>query len=151
MYQRAAMRPHGSNKQRQGGDMSHRKTLSRLTLASLVAAALAAPAASAMPTDPTGPRDAIVRPGTAKQDSAQQDRRGEAAAERSSPTVPRQLPGPPTWPMHPQPIDRAPANVVDGDGGGGDGVPVLAIIIGGALVLAGGTAVTVRHRARVAH
>jgi hypothetical protein len=132
--------------------MSHRKTLSRLTLASLVAAALAAPAASAMPTDPTGARDAIIRPGSAKPDSVQQDRRGEAAAERSSPTVPRQLPGPPTWPMHhPEPIDRAPANVVDGGGGGGDEVPVLAIVIGGALVLAGGTAATVRHRARVAH
>jgi hypothetical protein len=134
--------------------MSHRKTLSRLTIASLAAAALAAPAASAMPTDPTGPRDASIRPSTAKQDSVQQDRRGEAAAERSSPTVPRQLPGPPTWPTHPQPIDQAPAKVVDGDGGGGDDVPVLAIVIGGALVLAGGTAVTavtVRHRARAAH
>jgi hypothetical protein len=134
--------------------MSPRKTLSRLTIASRAAAALAAPAASAMPTDPTGPRDAVIRPSTANQDSVQQDRRGEAAAERSSPTVPRQLPGPPTWPMHPQPIDHAPAKVVDGDGGGGDDVPVLAIVIGGALVLAGGTAVTavtVRHRARVEH
>jgi hypothetical protein len=133
--------------------MSHRKILSRLTLASLVAAALAAPAATALPTDPTGARDASIHPSTTKPDSVAPDRRGEAAAERSSPTVPRQLPGPPTWPTHPQSIDAAPAQVVDGDGGGGDDVPVLAIIIGGALVFAGGTAVTavtVRHRARAA-
>jgi hypothetical protein len=135
--------------------MSHRKTLSRLTLASLVAAALAAPAATAMPTDPTGAaQDEFIHSSTTKPDSVAPDRRGEAAAERSSPIVPRQLPGPPTWPTHPQSIDPAPAKVADGDGGGGDDVPVLAIILGGALVVAGGTAataVTLRHRARVAH
>jgi hypothetical protein len=52
--------------------------------------------------------------------------------------------------MHPLPINRAPAQTVDA--GGGDDAPALALVIGGALVLAGGTALTaVRHRVRTAH
>jgi hypothetical protein len=61
--------------------------------------------------------------------------------------------GPPTWPENPQPIGRAETQSAGSDGGvGDDDVPVLALVIGGALVLGGGMAVTaVRVRARTAH
>jgi hypothetical protein len=160
MYQRAAARTHGCDYQLQGGDMSHRKTLSRLTLASLVAAGLAAPMATAMPTDPgtaavTDPRQADMHASTVtKSKTPKQDLRTEAAADPSRPPVghPR-LAGPPTWPENPQPIGRAQAQLA-GSGGGGssDDVPVELLIVGGALVLGGGMAATaVRLRARTAH
>jgi hypothetical protein len=129
--------------------MSYRRTLSCLIVAILAAAALAVPTAMAMPDDPTGPADASQAAA-----SAQQDKRGEAAAERSqTPANPRSLPGPPTWPEHPTPINRAPAPAVsDGDGGGSDDFPVVLLVIGGALVLCGGTAAAVmRLRTRHAH
>ena len=114
--------------------MSHRKTLSRLTVASLAAAALAAPAATAKPIDPTGASAADMHRGT-----------------ETAPPVrhPRAL-APPTWPEDSLPVNRAPAQTVDAGGGGDDAV--LALVIGGALVLAGGSALTaVRHRAHTAH
>jgi hypothetical protein len=128
--------------------MSHRRTLSCLTVAMLVAAALAVPTAMAMPIDATGPADA-----SQAAPSAQQDQRGEAAAERSQPPAnPRSVPGPPTWPEHPTPINRAPAEPVSDDGGGSDDFPVALLVIGGALVLCGATAATVvRVRTRHAH
>jgi hypothetical protein len=127
--------------------MSYRRSLSCLTVAMLLAAAFAVPTAMAMPTDPTGPaEDSQAAP------SAQNDRRGEAAAERSRPSVhPRAIP--PTWPMNPAPINPTPAQPVStGDGGGSDDFPVVLIVIGGALVLCGGVAATAVHvRARHAH
>jgi hypothetical protein len=129
--------------------MSYRRTLSCLTVAMLVAAAFVVPTAMAMPIDPTGGADALE-----PAPSAQQDQRGEAAVERSRPPAsPRALPGPPTWPEHPTPINRAPAPAVsDGDGGGSDDFPVVLLVIGGALVLCGGTAaVVMRVRTRHAH
>jgi hypothetical protein len=128
--------------------MSHRKTWSCLAVAVLVAAACAVPNATAFPIDPTGPaEDSQAAP------SAQQDRRGEAAAEPSRPAYPRYVPGPPTWPEHPTPINRAPAQPVsDGDGGGSDDFPVALLLIGGALAVCGGTAAAVmRLRTRHAH
>jgi hypothetical protein len=128
--------------------MSHRKTLSCLTVAMLLAAAFAVPTAMAMPTDPTGPaNDSQTTP------SAQDDKRGEAAAERSRPPAVHPRAIPPTWPEHPTPINRAPAQPVSsGEGGGSDDFPVVLLVIGGALVLCGGMAVTaMRLRARHAH
>jgi hypothetical protein len=128
--------------------MSYRRMLSGLTVAMLAAAALAVPTAMAMPTDPTGPaNDSQTTP------SAQQERRGEAAAERSRPPVSHPRAIPPTWPEHPTPINRAPAeSVSSGDGGASDDFPVVLLVIGGALVLCGGMAVTaMRLRARHAH
>jgi hypothetical protein len=106
--------------------MSYRRSLSCLTVAMLLAAAFAVPTAMAKPVDPTG------------------------AAEDTA-TAPR--PNPPTWPEHPTPINRAPAQPVStGDGGGSDDFPVVLIVIGGALVLCGGLAATAVHvRARHAH
>ena len=144
-------------------------TLSRLLIASLAAAAVAAPAAVAQPIDPQGSTSTSPK-------SAQQDLRSEAAADASSapsyaryvqdlrseaaadpsraPSYPRYIQGPPTWPVHPQPISSAPATVADaGDGGdGGIDLPVALIGIAGTLALGGGlTAVAFRHRTRTAH
>jgi hypothetical protein len=140
-------------------------TMSRLLIASLTAAAIAAPAAVAQPIDPTGPAqdtapaaqdlrtEAAAAPSPAP--SAPQDLRSEAAAAPSSaPSHPRYVQGPPTWPMHPQVISSAPAQVADvsdGDGGGID-LPVALIGVAGMLALGGGlTAVALRHRTRTAH
>ena len=127
--------------------MPHGNTLSRLLIATLAAGAIAAPAAGAMPIDPVdeGGQSARVQ-GT--------DLRGEAAKPTPRTTAPpRQLPGPPTWPMHPKPI-TPPAQVAvadDGDGGGVD-APIVAAIIAGALALGTGfTVAGLRHRADVAH
>jgi hypothetical protein len=139
--------------------MSHRKTLSRLTIASLAAVGIAAPAATAMPAGPPVGTvkdhwQAHMPSTTTKPETTHQELRGEAAVDQSRPPVrnPR-LVGPPTWPVDPQPIGRAETQSAGGDGGGGDDdVPVLALVIGGALVLGGGMAVTaVRLRARTAH
>jgi hypothetical protein len=128
--------------------MSHRRMLSCLTVAMLLAAAFAVPSAMARPIDPTGPaNDSQATP------AGKQDQRGEAAAERSRPPVSHPRAIPPTWPEHPAPINRAPAEFVsNGDGGGSDDFPVVLLVIGGALVLCGGMAVTaMRIRARHAH
>ena len=129
--------------------MSHRKTLSRLTIASLAAAALAAPAATAMAADPAAtkdPRQMDMHASTVKKpESAHQDMRGEAAS--GAPLRHPRLAGPPTWPEHPQPINRAPAPLTGGgDGGGDDDVPVPLLIVGGALLLGGMTVTAVRLR-----
>jgi hypothetical protein len=124
--------------------MSHRRTLQCLTVAMLLAAAFAVPTAMAMPIDPTGPaNDSAAAP------SAQQDMRGEAAAEPNQSVSPQRLP----QPDQPTPINRVPAQAVtDGDAGGSDDFPVVLLVIGGALVLCAGTAaVAMRVRTRHAH
>jgi hypothetical protein len=122
--------------------MSHRRTLQCLTVAMLLAAAFAVPTALAMPIDPTGPaNDSAAAP------SAQQDMRGEAAAEPNQSASPQRLP----QPDQPTPINRVPAQAVT-DGGGSDDFPVVVLVIGGALVLCAGTAaVAMRVRTRHAH
>jgi hypothetical protein len=135
--------------------MSHRNTLSRLTIASLAAAALAAPAATAMPIPSAVTAEDMqqvdARPSTPTlQQSAKQDLRTEAASGSPRQHPPYALA--PTWPEHPQPIARVAAPPVADADGGGDDAPVLLLVIGGALVLAGGTAVTAaRLRTRTAH
>jgi hypothetical protein len=126
--------------------MPHGNNLSRLLIATLAAGAIAAPAAMAQPTDPVATAD---QPAPVQRT----DMRGEATKDTSrAPAPPRQLPGPPTWPMHPKPI--TPAQVAVADDGNGDGVdaPVVAAIVAGALALGGGLTVAgLRHRTRVAH
>jgi hypothetical protein len=126
--------------------MPHGNTLSRLLIATLAAGAIAAPAAGAMPMLDSGGESAPVQ---------KMDMRGEATKPtetKPAPASPRQLPGPPTWPMHPKPI--TPTQVVvadDGDGGGVD-APILAAIIAGTLAVgAGFTVAGLRHRTNVAH
>jgi hypothetical protein len=129
--------------------MSARKTVPRLTLAALAAAALAAPAAAAMQAE--GFKMDMHASTVTTPEPAAQDRRGEAAAD-SSP-APRVRPQ--TWPAYPRaippsvPTEAAP--VGDGNGGGSD-VPVLVLLLGGAVALAGGAVVlTRRTRERTAH
>jgi hypothetical protein len=89
--------------------------MTRIITAALVALVLAAPAATAMPTREDGG-------GTSSQ----------------------QLPGPPTWPVDPQPIASPDsASATDGD----DGTSPLVYILPGVIVsvlLVGGTVYAVR-------
>jgi hypothetical protein len=158
-------------------------TMSRLLITSLAAAAIAAPAAVAQPTDPVAATkspsvgndlrtEATKSPSAGidlrteatkdmhastvtKPKSATQDLRGEAAADSArAPAYPRALPGPPTWPTHPEPIRPAPAVVADGDDGGDGGIdlPVALLGIAGTLALGCGlTVAALRHRTRIAH
>lgn len=101
----------------------------------LVAAALAAPAAHA------------VQAGYRGSDAAQM-----TAAETRAVVVQtdagKRLPGPPTWPVDPQPLART--TTVDAEPSGGDGVPweTIALGLAGAAVVlaAAGTLVAVRRR-----
>ncbi len=138
--------------------MAARITLPRLTLAALAAAALAAPAATAMPAE--GIKMDMHASTVTKPEPAAKDLRGEAAADPSPtpdvrtqtlPAYPRAIPprvAPPTWPANPRAIPpSAPTETAPiGDGGGSD-VPVLVLLLGGAVVLAGGAIVTT-HRMR---
>jgi len=155
--------------------MSHRKTLSRLTIASLACAGLAAPAAVAQPIMDMH-ASTVHKPAPAQVDlrgeatvdvvkagSPKVDLRGEAAVEtprtagpRTLPAYPtpaadttrRPLPGPPTWPMHPTPLPPRAAPVV-ADGGDGIDFPESVLIIAGTLALgAGMTVVALRTRPR---
>jgi hypothetical protein len=128
--------------------MSYRSMLSCLTVVALLAAAFAVPSAMARPSDPTGPaNDSQAAP------AEKQGQRSGPGTERSRPPVSHPRAIPPTWPEHPTPINRAPAeSVSSGDGGGSDDFPVVLLVIGGALVLCGGMAMTaMRLRARHAH
>ncbi len=126
--------------------MPHGNNLSRLLIATLAAGAIAAPAAVAMPIGP-------VNEGGQSTTTHRMDLRGEASKPTPrAPASPRQLPGPPTWPMHPTPITPAPAAVADDGDGGGVDAPIVAAIIAGALALGTGfTVAGLRHRTDVAH
>jgi len=149
--------------------MPHRKTLSRLAVASLAAVTLAAPAAVAQPMDmhastvhkPT-PAKVDLR-GEAAADSkatpAKVDLRGEAAVDATRAPVTRApitrapLPGPPTWPMHPTPLPVNRTAPVAVDGGSDTDVPASVLIIAGTLLAAGGmgaVALYTRPRTRTA-
>jgi hypothetical protein len=94
--------------------------------------------------------------GKAVSPTAQQELRSEAAKDPSrAPADFKELPGPPTWPVHPRvltPPSPAATATDDGDGGGVD-APIIALIIAGALAIGGGlTVASMRHsRTRVAH
>ena len=154
-----------------------RKSIARLTVASLAAMAITAPAAIAMPTDPagTGPRQTDLYGSTVHK--PQQDQRGEATKPGSGPAAqkpqtdfrgeatkpqnraPARPPlGMPTWPMYPTPLTppaQAPVAADGGNGiGGDDDVPVVLLVIAGALALGGAAAATglrLRARTHTAH
>jgi hypothetical protein len=113
--------------------MSQRKTLSRLTVASLATAALAAPAATAMPIDRSGR--------AVHTQAALEDRRAEVAADPSVFTRPA---GPPSWTADVNPVARAQAQLAGAgdDGGGSNDSLVLVLVVAGALALGGGMAAT---------
>jgi hypothetical protein len=90
--------------------------------------ALAAPAAQARPADIHAPLAGAAQ-ADKKQDMRSPDAR-DAAGNR------RPLPGPPTWPANPQPIDPAPA-VQTADGSGIDWAPIAMGIAAGLAAIAG--------------
>jgi hypothetical protein len=143
--------------------MTKGNTLSRLLIASLTAAAVAAPAATAQPVEPV-PMTPNAAPNQQLQGEAAKDQapapsphqqlQGEAAKDPSRAPAPavEPVPGPPTWPVNPEPIAPPAAPVADDGDGGGIEAPVLALIIAGGLALAGGlAAAALRHRTPVAH
>ena len=140
--------------------MSHRKTLSRLAVASIAAASFAAPAASAKTMDMHA--STVHKPAPVTQDlrgeaaataavkPAKQDLRGEAASAPSiSPQTRTPLPGPPTWPAYPTPLPAPePKVVADGNDGGVQAPEAIIAIVGTLALGAGMTAVVLRHRPR---
>jgi hypothetical protein len=64
-------------------------------------------------------------------------------------SAPRTLPGPPTWPVNPQPIKPAPVVHVSGSGSGLDWT-LIGLGIAGSLLLVGGIAGLTRHSRRIA-
>jgi hypothetical protein len=119
--------------------MQHRKTLSGLVVAPLLAAAIAAPA-MAQPA---------VEPGSAAHIETKQDLRGEAAADTSR--APETPAGVPTWPVNPKPIAPPVVQSVATGGDGGDVEwPVAALAMAGTLLLGGGMGVVATRR-RIGH
>jgi len=104
--------------------MSLRSSLSRLALALLVAGLVAAPAASAAPFESAG--------------TVTQDARGEAAAD---PLDLPAFPAPPAHPFDPEPVSLPTAPPATDVGGDAVDVPVLLLVVAGALALGGGLAV----------
>jgi hypothetical protein len=105
--------------------MTYSRTIGRTLVATIAAATITAPTALAVPRHGHASA-AEVSARTARQ-SARADRR---------------LPGPPTWPAHPQPIATPAAAHPGGDQG-----PVIALGITGLLAL-GGIAGVANHSRR---
>jgi hypothetical protein len=105
-------------------------TFSRTLIAALAVAALIAPTAAARPIDMTSDMRASVAEGLAKEREARR----------------QQLPGPPTWPVNPQPITQPPVATADDDGG----IDWATIGIGVGLTFVALGAITgIAHRIRV--
>ena len=102
------------------------RSFARTATIALAAAALAAPAASARPaeTPPVG----------TKATAAEQHKQAR-------------LPGPPTWPVNPEPIESAPA-VHASDNGGLDWT-TIGLGVAGSLLLVAGVAAVARHNRRI--
>ena len=161
--------------------MPHRKNMSRLAVASLIAAAVSAPAAMANPAvdttaspvqKPTPGNQHVGSQGAMAQSIVPQtktpvhvDLRSEGAMEiyggphpsdRARAPQPTALrPGAPTWPEHPR-VLVPPAQTVATDGGDGIDVewPVAVLALAGTLLLGGGVGVAgyrLRAQPRPAH
>jgi len=70
---------------------------------------------------------------------------GATAVGSASRPAPHTLPGPPTWPVNPQPITPAHAAKVVDDGGV-DWTPIVLGIVGGLLAVGGIVLLTTRRR-----
>ena len=142
----------------------------------MIAAAVATPMASAMPsegviygsTEYAAEQQDMHASTVHKPESSAGDRRGEGSIAGSraqaqadfvkpdyrteaakGPRISTPPAGMPTWPVDPKPIAPAPADVViatDGDGGGIDW-PIVLLIAGGAVALAGALVLTI-HQSR---
>ncbi len=104
--------------------MSLRSSLSRLALVLVLAGLVAAPAASAAPFESAG--------------TVTQDARGEAVAD---PLDLPAVPAPPARPFDPEPVSLSAEPASTDAGGDVVDVPVLLLVVAGALALGGGLAV----------
>jgi hypothetical protein len=134
-------------------------SITRMLAAAVATAALAAPAATAaQPPDMHASVALAAAQANERQDLRSPDARDAtvhprravqtinapgATAVDSASTKP--LPGPPTWPVNPQPVKAAPAAQPAGDGDGIDWT-TIAIGIAGSLIAVGGLALLANRR-----
>jgi len=161
--------------------MPHRKNMSRLAVASLIAAAVSAPAAMANPAidttaspvqKPTPGNQHVGSEGATAQSIVPQTKQpanvdlgsegameiygGPHPSDRARAPQPTALrPGAPTWPEHPR-VLVPPAQTIATDGGDGIDVewPVAVLALAGTLLLGGGVGVAgyrLRAQPRPAH
>jgi hypothetical protein len=125
--------------------MTHSDKLVRTLVAALAVTALAVPAAHAGPLHEPDSPAAATRPSDRGSSTREQDLRHQrAGADIDAP-----LPGPPTWPTHPQPITQA-RTVHDRDPAGPDWTTVALGLAGACLVVGGAAAIAQRTRGRTA-
>ena len=130
-------------------------TLPRVLTGALVAAALAAPVAQSRPIDtplaaaqPMDTHASVAESLAAKQDLRSPDARDAATRPRHqiATTQTRPLPGPPTWPEHPQAIAVRPEPT---DGGSDVDWATIGLGIVGAVLAIGGIAALSRRTRRL--
>ncbi len=124
-------------------------TITTRTLAAALAiAALAVPAAQAQPADIHAPLARAAAEAQNKQDLRSADARDAAQHPRGATAVESAVqPGPPTWPVHPQPLTPAPVAEVT-DGGTGIQWTTIGLGIAGSLLAVGGLAALTTRRSR---
>jgi hypothetical protein len=120
---------------------THRATIVAVLACMLLA--IAAPAGAAPPPD----MHASFAEAAAKAQQQQDLRSADARDAALKTTTKPPLPGPPTWPVNPEPI--APAPVVQATGDGGLDWTTIALGLGGSLLVLGGIAGVVLHSRRV--
>ena len=122
------------------------RSIHRTTIVAALACALlaiAAPVAGAQSDEMHASFAEAAAKAQQKQDLRSPDTRDAAVNSTTTPS----LPGPPTWPVNPEPI--APAPVVQATDDGLDWT-TIGIGIGGSLLVLGGIAGAVLHSRRVA-
>lgn len=145
------------------------RTTHRTTIVAALACALlavAAPLAAAQPADMHASVAQAAADARQKQDLRSADARDGALSARQqdlnhlraggytpgsnalNTTVAPPLPGPPTWPVNPEPISPAPV-VQASDTGGGLDWTTIALGVGGGLLVIGAVAGVVLHSRRV--
>ena len=106
---------------------------------------IAAPVAGAQSDD----MHASFAEAAAKAQQQQQDLRSPDARDVAAKTATkRPLPGPPTWPLNPEPLQ--PPSVVQATDDGGHDWTTIGLGFGGSLLVLGGIAGAVLHSRRVA-
>src|SRR4051794_29823407 len=129
-------------------------SITRTLAAALAIGALVAPAAQAQPADMHQHLARTSAQAQNRQDMRSPDAQDAARHPRDAGSAARgALPGPPTWPAHPQAIAPAPA-VETTDGSGVDWTPIMLGVAASLLAMAGLVALNSRrmrrlHRPRV--
>jgi hypothetical protein len=123
------------------------RSIHRTTIVAALACALlaiAAPVAAAQPADMHASFAEAAAKAQQKQDLRSPDARD--AGVKKTTTAP--LPGPPTWPLNPEPLQ--PPSVVQASDDGGLDWTTIGLGIGGSLLVLGSIAGAVLHSRRVA-